>query len=70
MQITPVVRNRWTHACAHVTAQTPPTDGFFNVLSFGASPDGQTKCTEAIGKAIDAASAKGGGTVYFPAGTY
>jgi len=22
-------------------AQTPPTDGFFNVLSFGASPDGQ-----------------------------
>src|ERR1039458_1432229 len=52
------------------TAQTPPTDGFFNVLSFGALPDGQAKCTEAIGKAIDAASSKGGGTVYFPAGTY
>jgi polygalacturonase len=51
-------------------AQTTPTDGFFNVLNFGALPDGQTKCTEAIGKAIDAASAKGGGIVYFPAGTY
>ncbi len=51
-------------------AQTPPPDGFFNVLSFGASPDGQVKCTDAIGKAIDAASAKGGGTVYFPPGTY
>jgi len=53
-----------------VSAQTPPTGGFFNVLSFGASPDGQSKCTDAISKAIDAASAKGGGTVYFPAGTY
>ena len=53
-----------------VMAQTAPTDGFFNVLSYGALSDGQTKCTEAIGKAIDAASAKGGGTVYFPAGTY
>src|SRR6266404_7632226 len=51
-------------------AQTAPIDGFYNVLSFGASPDGHAKCTEEIGKAIDAASAKGGGTVYFPAGTY
>ena len=51
-------------------AQAPPTDNVFNVVSFGASPGGQAKCTEAIGKAIDAASAKGGGTVYFPPGTY
>ena len=47
------------------TAQTTATDGFFNVLSFGATPDGQAKCTDAISKAIDAASSKGGGTVYF-----
>src|ERR1700720_2603548 len=60
----------WLALAPRVTAQTAPTDGFFNVLSFGASPDGQAKCTEAIGKAIDAASAKGGGTVYFPPGTY
>ena len=51
-------------------AQAAPTDGFFNVLSYGASPDGQAKCTDAISKAIDAASSKGGGTVYFPPGTY
>ena len=54
----------------NLAAQTAPTSGFFNVLSFGASADGQTKCTEAIRKAIDAAVAKGGGTIYFPAGTY
>jgi polygalacturonase len=53
------------------TAQTTaPMSGFFNVLSFGASPNGETKCTEAISKAIDAAVSRGGGTVYFPAGTY
>jgi len=52
------------------TAQTAPTSGFFNVLSFGAASDGETKCTGAIGKAIDAAVSRGGGTVYFPAGTY
>ena len=53
------------------TAQTTaPQNGFINILSFGASPNGETKCTEAIAKAIDAASAKGGGTIYFPAGTY
>ena len=53
------------------TAQTTaPTSGFFNVLRFGASPNGTTKCTEAIAKAIDAAAARGGGTIYFPAGTY
>jgi polygalacturonase len=53
------------------TAQTTAsTSGFFNVLSFGASPNGTTKCTEAIAKAIDTVAAKGGGTIYFPAGTY
>src|SRR3989442_15463974 len=43
-------------------------DAVFSVLNFGAKADGQTKCTDAIGKAIDAAAEKGGGTVYFPAG--
>src|ERR1043166_7635257 len=53
-----------------VTAQIAPTRGFYNVVSFGASPAGQTKCTEAIRKAIDRAASDGGGTVYFPSGTY
>jgi polygalacturonase len=42
----------------------------FDVKTFGAKADGKTADREAINKAIDAASAAGGGTVYFPAGTY
>ena len=41
-----------------------------NVRSFGAKGDGKTLDTEAINQAIEAASASGGGTVYFPAGVY
>ena len=40
-----------------------------NPLDFGAVPDGSTLCTEALQKAIDAASAVSG-TLRFPAGTY
>jgi polygalacturonase len=43
---------------------------YYSVRTFGAKGDGKTLDTEAINKAIEAASAKGGGTVYFPAGTY
>lgn len=39
-----------------------------SVLDYGAKPDGQTLCTAAIQKAIDAAA--GGGTVRFPAGKF
>ena len=43
---------------------------FFNVRDLGAKGDGKTLDTIAINKAIDEAVSKGGGTVYFPAGTY
>jgi polygalacturonase len=43
---------------------------WFNVRKFGAVGDGSTLDTAAINKAIDAAAAAGGGTVFFPAGTY
>ncbi len=43
---------------------------FYNVRNFGAKGDGKTVDSDAVNKAIDIASAKGGGTVYFPAGTY
>ena len=42
----------------------------FDVKTFGAKGDGQTQDRDAINKAIEAASAAGGGTVHFPAGTY
>ncbi|MFB6320065.1 glycoside hydrolase family 28 protein [Saccharicrinis sp. FJH54] len=45
-------------------------NGFYDVTSFGAVSDGQTKATKAIAKAIGSASEKGGGTIFFPAGKY
>jgi len=46
------------------------TGDFFNVKSFGATGDGTTDDSAAISAAIDAANGVGGGTVYFPYGTY
>ncbi len=42
----------------------------FDVRTYGATGDGKTVDSPAINKAIEAAAAAGGGTVYFPAGTY
>ncbi|MFY7912040.1 MAG: glycoside hydrolase family 28 protein [Emticicia sp.] len=48
------------------------TDSFaqYNIISFGAKADGKTLNTQAIQKAIDEASAKGGGKVIFPKGRF
>lgn len=42
----------------------------YNVRDYGARGDGSTDDTEAIQDAVDVAYARGGGTVYVPAGTY
>lgn len=42
----------------------------FNVKDYGAKGDGNTLDTNAINNTITAAAEAGGGTVYFPAGTY
>lgn len=42
----------------------------FNIVQYGAISDSVTLCTEAIAKAISAAEAVGGGTVYVPSGTF
>src|SRR5437868_615556 len=43
---------------------------WFNIVDYGARADGSTRATDAIRRAIQAAKAAGGGTVYIPAGTY
>ena len=43
---------------------------YFNVKAFGALGNGTTDDTAAIASAISAANTAGGGTVFFPAGTY
>ena len=50
-----------------VSAQS---NGIHNVTDYGGVGDGHTMNTSAIQQAIIACSAKGGGTVYFPAGVY
>ena len=51
-------------------ATTPVAAGVFDVKKFGAKGDGKAVDTPAINRAIDAAAAAGGGTVFFSAGTY
>jgi polygalacturonase len=54
-----------------VRAQTAPASaGVYDVRAYGATGDGKTLDTDAINRAIEAASDAGGGTVEFPAGTY
>lgn len=42
----------------------------FDMKQLGADLTGKKSCTGLINKAIDEAAAEGGGTIYFPAGTY
>ncbi|MFH1069050.1 MAG: glycoside hydrolase family 28 protein [Candidatus Glassbacteria bacterium] len=43
---------------------------YYNIRDYGAAGDGRNKETQAIQRAVEAASAAGGGTVYFPPGSY
>jgi polygalacturonase len=49
-----------------MTAQS----GWQNVADKGADKTGKTKCTQVINGLIEKLASAGGGTVYFPAGTY
>jgi len=51
---------------------TPPTfpDRDFTITSFGAAAGGQSDCTDAIRKAIEACAAAGGGRVVVPRGLF
>src|SRR5580704_14151494 len=45
-------------------------NGALSVRTFGATGDGTAIDSPSINKAIEAANAAGGGSVYFPAGNY
>jgi hypothetical protein len=53
-----------------VAPAEPSLAGAFDVRQFGAKGDGKTLDSPAINRAIEAAAKAGGGTVFFPAGTY
>src|SRR5580658_7961465 len=53
-----------------IASKDVASGGIFDVRKFGAVADGKTIDSPAINKAIEAAADAGGGTVYFPAGTY
>jgi polygalacturonase len=55
-------------ALRHPSAPPPPA--LFDIRTYGAVGDGKTLDTAAINAAIEAAAAAGGGTVYFPGGTW
>jgi polygalacturonase len=57
-------------AHAQVSGTGERSTGAHNVKSYGAVGDGKAIDSAAIDKAIDAAAADGGGTVYFPSGNY
>jgi len=52
------------------TASVFGAEIIYNVRDYGAKPDGKTMCTKSIQKAIDECAENGGGTVYFPPGTF
>ncbi|MCX5646054.1 MAG: glycoside hydrolase family 28 protein [Phycisphaerae bacterium] len=52
------------------TSAASGAEVLYDVREFGAKPDGQTLCTQAIQAALDRCSAEGGGTVYLPPGRY
>ena len=59
-----------SHAEVRDGKHNAPQTGWLNVRTFGATGDGVTIDTPAVNRAIEAAAAQGGGTVWFPAGTY
>ncbi|MGE5518416.1 MAG: glycoside hydrolase family 28 protein [Candidatus Dadabacteria bacterium] len=56
--------------CLNLCLSIHGQKNLFSIIDYGAVPDGHSLNTSPIQKAIDACFAKGGGTVYVPAGSY
>ena len=70
MKATSMQTNLTTALFAAMAVAASAGAATFNVRDFGAKGDGVAKDTAAIQRAIDAATASGGGTVELPAGKY
>jgi polygalacturonase len=66
----PILTHRYTLLFVLFLFINPVFAKTYNVRDFGAAGDGLTIDSEAINKAIEAASTDGGGTVVFPSGVY
>jgi polygalacturonase len=69
-RLLPLRRSRWALPLLALVLSASAPAREFDVRAFGATGDGTTIDSDAINRAIVAAAAAGGGTVYFPAGTY
>lgn len=56
--------------CIVLTGAWAQNRGVYNVKDFGAKGDGVSVDSRAVNEAIEEAARQGGGTVFFPAGTY
>jgi len=63
--LTPIISG-CTSTPINVTTSAPT----FNIIDFGALPDGSTNSTSSIQRALDACANNGGGTVLIPPGRY
>jgi hypothetical protein len=67
-ELTPIVQNGVT--CQTAVSNIGLDAPYINVKAFGATGNGTTDDTAAVQSAIDFVNTAGGGTVFFPAGTY
>src|SRR5688572_17400149 len=67
---TVVLFTLWVLSAFAGFSQPSSHKNWFNIRDFGARGDGKSVDSKAINETINAASLAGGGTVYFPAGTY
>jgi len=56
--------------CAGAISEARPSQATYNICEFGAKGDRKTLNTKAIQKAIDTCAENGGGTVFFPPGSF
>jgi hypothetical protein len=68
--VTLVVSFSLTSCCSSKPGGAAVSGNYFNVRSYGAAGNGTTLDSPSINQAIEACAESGGGTVYFPAGTY